>query len=116
MVSSTLLIHFLFLFCIKNPLNTGKKESTNYSSILSNVAKSNDWFVVDKSMLQSSIQRTGSSLNLNQKISEIDSSQLEFESIIGKGSFGQVWKGKWRLTQVAIKQIKQEIINEKSEI
>ena len=50
------------------------------------------------------------------KISEIDSSQLEFESVIGKGSFGQVWKGKWRQTQIAIKQIKQEIIDEKSKI
>ena len=48
------------------------------------------------------------------KISEIDAIQLEFESVIGKGSFGQVWKGKWRQTQVAIKQIKQEIIDEKS--
>ena len=67
-------------------------------------------------MLQSSIQNNGSSLNLNQKISEIDSSQLEFELVIGKGSFGQVWKGKWRQTQVAIKQVKQEIIDEKSKI
>ena len=67
-------------------------------------------------MLQSSIQRNGSSLNLIQKISEIDSNQLEFESVIGKGSFGQVWKGKWRQTQVAIKQIKQEIIDEQSKI
>ena len=94
-------------------INIEKKESTNYLSIPSNVAKSNDWFVVDKSMLQSSIQSNG---NSKQKISEIDSSQLEFESMIGKGSFGQVWKGKWRQTQVAIKQIKQEIIDEKSKI
>ena len=66
-------------------------------------------------MLQSSIQtNNSSSSNLDQKISEIDSSQLEFESVIGKGSFGQVWKGKWRLTQVAIKQIKRDIIDEKS--
>ena len=101
---------------MKNNLNTGKKEATNYSSIPSNVAQSNDWFVVDKSMLQSSIQSNGSSHNLIQKISEIDSNQLEFESVIGKGSFGQVWKGKWRQTQIAIKQIKQEIIDEKSKI
>ena len=84
-----------------------------FSSIPSNVAKSNDWFVVDKSMLQSPIQINGIS---TQKISEIDPNQLEFESVIGKGSFGQVWKGKWRQTQVAIKQIKQEIIDEKSNI
>ena len=42
--------------------------------------------------------------------------RFEFESVIGKGSFGQVWKGKWRQTQIAIKQIKQEIIDQKSKI
>ena len=68
-------------------------------------------------MLQSTFtQSNGNSLNLIQKISEIDSNQLEFESVIGKGSFGQVWQGKWRQTQVAIKQIKQEIIDQKSKI
>ena len=70
------------------------------------IPKSNDWFVVDKSRLQSYIQtKDSSSVDLNQNISEIDSSQLDFESSIGNGSFGQVWKGKWRSTQVAIKQI-----------
>ena len=92
--------YFVIPFIEKININIEKKESTNYSSIPPNVAKSNDWFVVDKSILQSSIQTNGTSLNLNQKISEIDSSQLEFESVIGKGSFGQVWKGKWRQTQM----------------
>ena len=52
--------------------------------------------------------------SISEKISKIDSSQLEFIKLIGNGSFGQVWKGKWRQTQVAIKQIKPEIFDEKS--
>ena len=49
-----------------------------------------------------------------EKISKIESTQLQFNEIIGEGSFGKVWNGKWRLTQVAIKQIKRDIIDEKS--
>ena len=87
-----------------------------------------DWFVADKSFLEASylplnngeiyVEKQENNLASHsvstQKVSQIDSSQLEFEAIIGKGSFGQIWKGKWRQTQVAIKQIKQEIVNEKS--
>ena len=52
--------------------------------------------------------------NKFQKIEQYLNVLSILKSIIGKGSFGQVWKGKWRQTQVAIKQIKQEIIDEKS--
>jgi serine/threonine protein kinase len=31
---------------------------------------------------------------------------------IGEGSFGKVWKGRWRLADVAIKQVKAETINQ----
>ena len=94
-------------------------------SIPSNVPKSKDWFVVrdsDYNRFQQSHgnvndnDKDNNNLVLAKKISQIDATQLEFEKVIGNGSFGQVWKGKWRLTQVAIKQIKQNIINEKSKI
>ena len=88
-----------------------KDKSTNYTSIPSNFPKSNDWTAVDKSKLGGDNAQLSIS---TRKISEINATQLEFEKIIGKGSFGLVWKGKWRLTQVAIKQVKQEIIDEKS--
>ena len=60
---------------------------------------SKDWVRVSQSDMQSISIRS-------DKISQIASSQLEFNKIIGNGSFGQVWKGRWRQTQVAIKQIK----------
>ena len=101
-------------------------------SIPSNVPKSKDWFVVrdsDYVRFQQSHDNdndirndndndkdNNNNLVLSKKITPIDATQLEFEKVIGNGSFGQVWKGKWRLTQVAIKQIKQNIINEKSKI
>ena len=80
-----------------------KNENGNDPIIPSNVPKSNNWYQTPK------LQK-----NEAEKISQIDASQLVFESKIGNGSFGEVWKGKWRLLSVAIKQIKQEIINEKS--
>ena len=80
---------------------------TTYDKLPISIKNSNDWVIISQSDMQSiSI--------ISDKISQIDSSQLEFNKIIGNGSFGQVWKGRWRQTQVAIKQIKQEIIDEKS--
>uniref|UniRef100_A0A6B2L7C1 Protein kinase domain-containing protein n=1 Tax=Arcella intermedia TaxID=1963864 RepID=A0A6B2L7C1_9EUKA len=35
----------------------------------------------------------------------IDSEELKFEEIIGRGSFGNVYRGQWRHTEVAIKRI-----------
>ena len=69
---------------------------------------SKDWVRV----LHSDIE----SIPISNKISQIDSNQLQFIKMIGSGSFGQVWKGKWRQTQVAIKQVKQDVINEKSKL
>ena len=48
------------------------------------------------------------------KLTQIAANQIEFEKMIGQGSFGQIWKGKWRETKVAIKQVKQETIDGKS--
>jgi hypothetical protein len=42
----------------------------------------------------------------NERGWEIDFSELVLEEEIGKGSFGVVWKGQWRNTEVAIKQVK----------
>ena len=91
--------------------NKIKIIGTNYTSLPPNVPQSNDWFVF--SPAQKTIEIDNDiSISLG-KISEIDVNQLEFLEVIGKGSFGQVWKGKWRMTEVAIKQIKQDIITEK---
>ena len=93
---------------------------SNYEPIKipSNFPKSNDWIVLNESqylnLLSVNNQNVTNNNDEQQKICEIDGAQVEFEKIIGKGSFGQVWKGKWRSTKVAIKQVKQEIINEKS--
>ena len=80
---------------------------TTYDKLPSSIKDSKDWATISQSHMQSVSIRS-------DKISQIDSLQLEFNKIIGNGSFGQVWKGRWRQTQVAIKQIKQEIIDEKS--
>ena len=81
---------------------------TTYDKLPISIKNSNDWAIISQSDMQSISIRS-------DKISQIDSSQLEFNKIIGNGSFGQVWKGRWRQTQVAIKQVKQEIIDEKCE-
>jgi len=39
---------------------------------------------------------------------EIDPTELEYDSKIGEGAYGIVWKGKFRGTPVAIKQLKDE--------
>ena len=80
---------------------------TTYEKLPISIKNSKDWVTISQSDMQSISIRS-------DKISQIDSSQLEFNKIIGNGSFGQVWKGRWRQTQVAIKQVKQEIIDEKS--
>lgn len=43
---------------------------------------------------------------------KIDSDQLELKQEIGRGSFGQVFKGTWRGTEVAIKRIPANCIKE----
>ena len=58
--------------------------------------------------------RASTARSSSSNLSAIESNQLQFDKIIGQGSFGQVWKGKWRGTVVAIKQVKMETVNEKS--
>ena len=80
---------------------------TTYDKLPNSIRDSKDWVTVSRNDLQN--------VSISAKIiSQIDSSQLEFNKIIGNGSFGQVWKGRWRQIQVAIKQVKQEIIDKKS--
>ncbi|XP_046813922.1 mitogen-activated protein kinase kinase kinase 7-like [Vespa crabro] len=43
-----------------------------------------------------------------QFIEEIDYTEIEREQVVGKGSFGVVWKGKWRGQYVAVKHINSE--------
>ncbi|KAK0166021.1 hypothetical protein PV328_004480 [Microctonus aethiopoides] len=43
-----------------------------------------------------------------QFVEEIDYNEIETEEVVGKGSFGVVWKGKWRGRDVAIKHINTE--------
>ncbi|XP_034192855.1 mitogen-activated protein kinase kinase kinase 7 [Osmia lignaria lignaria] len=43
-----------------------------------------------------------------QFVEEINYDEIETEQIVGKGSFGVVWKGKWRGQYVAIKYINSE--------
>ena len=80
---------------------SASKQYLNYENLPVNVPKSDDWTVVQKTDL--SWRKSEVS---NEKISLIEASQINFEKIIGNGSFGQVWKGKWRSTMVAIKQVK----------
>ncbi|XP_053598761.1 mitogen-activated protein kinase kinase kinase 7 [Microplitis demolitor] len=46
--------------------------------------------------------------SLQQFVEEIDYNEIETEEVVGKGSFGVVWKGKWRGRYVAIKHINTE--------
>ncbi|EZA49357.1 mitogen-activated protein kinase kinase kinase 7 [Ooceraea biroi] len=43
-----------------------------------------------------------------QFVEEIDYNEIETEQVVGKGSFGVVWKGKWRGQDVAVKHINSE--------
>ncbi|KAK2583474.1 hypothetical protein KPH14_009442 [Odynerus spinipes] len=43
-----------------------------------------------------------------QFIEEIDYNEIEREQVVGKGSFGVVWKGRWRGQYVAVKHINSE--------
>ncbi|KOC70178.1 Mitogen-activated protein kinase kinase kinase 7 [Habropoda laboriosa] len=43
-----------------------------------------------------------------QFVEEINYDEIETEQVVGKGSFGVVWKGKWRGQYVAIKYINSE--------
>ncbi|KAG7187879.1 hypothetical protein KM043_013858 [Ampulex compressa] len=40
-----------------------------------------------------------------QFVEEIDYNEIETEQVVGKGSFGVVWKGRWRGQYVAVKYI-----------
>ena len=82
----------------------GKSSEYNVF-IASNVPESKTWVAVSNEKLDS---------KLHQNISKIDVSELKFDKVLGNGSFGEVWKGSWRGLIVAIKQVKQEIIDEKS--
>ena len=52
-----------------------------------------------------------SQATLLKRITRIEAADLKFQEIVGSGSFGQVWKGEWQSTEVAIKQIKQNALN-----
>ncbi|XP_054010548.1 mitogen-activated protein kinase kinase kinase 7-like [Hylaeus anthracinus] len=43
-----------------------------------------------------------------QFVEEINYNEIETEQVVGKGSFGVVWKGKWRGQYVAVKYINSE--------
>ncbi|XP_015595655.1 mitogen-activated protein kinase kinase kinase 7 isoform X2 [Cephus cinctus] len=43
-----------------------------------------------------------------QFVEEIDYNEIETEEVVGKGSFGVVWKGRWRGRYVAVKHINSE--------
>ncbi|KAH0951432.1 hypothetical protein HN011_009385 [Eciton burchellii] len=43
-----------------------------------------------------------------QFVEEIDYNEIGTEQVVGKGSFGVVWKGKWRGQDVAVKHINSE--------
>ncbi|XP_071631322.1 mitogen-activated protein kinase kinase kinase 7 [Temnothorax longispinosus] len=43
-----------------------------------------------------------------QFVEEIDYNEIATEQVVGKGSFGVVWKGKWRGQDVAVKHINSE--------
>lgn len=45
---------------------------------------------------------------------EIDYDELKFEKKIAEGSFGIIYRGKWRGTTVAIKELKAEFLQQKS--
>ena len=93
----------------KNDSNQALKGYINYTTSVSLENKLEemvkDWYGVPENQFKIADEF---------KISQITSNQIEFEKMVGQGSFGQVWKGKWRETNVAIKQVKQETIDEKS--
>ena len=60
--------------------------SQNYSDLPANLPnrENSNWTVV------SSLESNGSS-----SVTQILGTEIEFEKLIGSGSFGEVWKGKW---------------------
>lgn len=71
------------------------------TNIPSNVPSDDNWQMI-------------AALELDSIIAKIDASDLSFEKVLGSGSFGQVWMGRWRSAQVAIKQIRSDAVNERS--
>ncbi|XP_043281270.1 mitogen-activated protein kinase kinase kinase 7-like [Venturia canescens] len=53
-------------------------------------------------------QQTSLGQLTQQFVEEIDYDEIETEEVVGKGSFGVVWKGRWRGRYVAIKHIDTE--------
>jgi len=45
---------------------------------------------------------------------QIKSSELTFVKNIGSGSFGEVWRGRWRASDVAIKQVRNDSVTDAS--
>jgi sterile alpha motif and leucine zipper-containing kinase AZK len=91
-----------FLSLIQLLFSVSTTLVTPYAAVPSNVPQSSQW------AMMSAIPSDASG------IVEVKADELTFSTAIGSGSFGEVWKGKWRNSDVAIKQIRADAINEKS--
>jgi hypothetical protein len=55
----------------------------------------------------------GNEIPLNKMNGNISKAELKMGSLIGTGSFGEVYQGEWRMVVVAIKKLKQESVGTK---
>jgi serine/threonine protein kinase len=89
--------------------------TTNHSPY-ENVRSSPDHsYANNSSQVDNSWQNASDELMQKLKdVPQIKASELVFTEKIGKGSFGQVWKGKWRSGFVAIKQVLESAMTQRS--
>jgi len=70
----------------------------NLSNLPSNVPRNSNWAILNQSQISNKISTT------------IKPNELEFGDVLGNGSFGEVFKGRWRKSDVAIKQVKAALL------
>ena len=99
------LIQYDQLSQVNSQLNNPNSNQYAVLKLPKNFPQSNDWIAITS---ESQYSKTSTSLSK----SKIESNELTFNKIIGQGTFGQVWKGEWRSTIVAIKQVKQDVIDQ----
>jgi len=89
-------------FSAPNASVPDKSNSTNYDQIPGNFPQNSQWKMVSNAPIQLE----------DSKVLQIKPEELVLEQNIGSGSFGEVWRGKWRSSDAAIKQVKSDLMDD----